>query len=866
MLRTTIPGRGWWALWAMVLSMAQWTLGLAAPVAVQLTPTKVSLRAGATRQFTIQLNGVNGPVTWSVNGVTGGNATLGTVSNVGLYTAPALDPKGPLVVRASVGSAVPGATATITWLNPEPVLTGVAPTSVNIGPVNVVLSGRGFVPGSQVFLNGQPANAIVESPNSIRYRGTLTTSGYYSLSVVNPSPGQASSASRRLTVMDPVAVTVKPLVETVRLGATRKFSAVVVNAVDKRVTWSVNGIPGGSSSVGTISSDGLYTAPWVMPSGGQVTVSATSVIDARATASGVIQLIHPVPAIRAVVPTYLTYGTQRVTITGVGFVDASTLRLGDVVFPTEFKSPTELVATITLEPNAAGYVGLRVKNPDPGAAQSELFVARCGLANPVVSYLAAARFLEQASWGPDPATVARVQQIGFDAWIHEQLTAPISQYRPTTDASDSLSKQQGQFFVNALRGADQLRQRVSFALGQIFVVSGLKTGQPRQMAPYQNMLQMNAFGTFRGLLRDVTLSPTMGVYLDMVNNDRAEPNSGLSPNENYAREVMQLFSIGTVLLKSDGTTVLDAQGQPIPTYDAGSINELARALTGWTFPGKALQVGHNKESYVGPMISVEANHDRESKTIPGGVVLPAGQSAEEDLGDVLDMLSTHPNAAPFISLRLIQHLVLSNPSSEYVGRVSEVFQLTQGDLGEVVRAILLDPEARRGDDVRASAVASDGHLREPILYVLGLMRTLKAQADEQSPVEELTAAMGQRLFYAPSVFNFYSPLYRIPGGLLAPEFQTLTSATALVRANGVDNLVTRRLGGDARFDLSPFTVLASSPRSLVDAVDHAFLFERTPPQVKAAIVDAVGAAKDSTTRVRNAIYLLTTSSLYQVAH
>lgn len=863
MLRVTLFGRAVWAVafWAAMLAQG---FGALAPVVI--SPTKTSVRAGATKQFSVQLNGVNGPVIWSVNGLTGGNTGVGTVSGVGLFTAPAADPRAPLTVGASVGGSVPGAKAVVTWLNPVPVLSSLSPTAVNVGTVTITLTGSGFVPGSQLLLNGQAVPSTLLTSTSIRYTGTFSTAGSYSFSVVNPNPGQATSSTRRLTVMNPVSIKVTPATETVRLGATRKYTASLVNAVDKRVVWSVNGIAGGSSAVGTIAADGLYTAPWVMPASGQVTITAASVADARAVASGIAQFINPVPAIQSVVPTYLTYGTQRVTVTGVGFVNGSMLRLGDVVFPTEFKSPTELVATVTLEPNAAGYVGLRVKNPDPGAMQSGLYVARCGVANPVVSYLAAARFLEQASWGPDPASVARVQQIGMDAWIQEQFVAPISQYRTTTDASDSLTKQQSQFFVNALRGTDSLRQRVSFALGQIFVVSGVKTGQPRQMVPYQNMLQQNAFSSFRTVLRDVTLSPTMGVFLDMVNNDRAVAGSGLSPNENYAREVMQLFTIGTLMLNPDGSPMLDGHGQPIPTYDQVSINELSRALTGWTFPGKALTSGHNQENYAGPMIPVEANHDAGAKTILGGVVLPAGQSALDDLEDVMDTLAGHPNVAPFISLRLIQHLVLSNPSPQYVARVSAVFQSTQGHLGSVVRAILLDPEARRGDDLRATAVASEGHLREPIVYLLGMMKTLKAQSDEQNPIEEVASAMGQKLFYAPSVFNYYSPLYKIPGGLAGPEFQLLTTATALVRANGVENLVTRRLGGNVRLDLSPFTVLASSPVHLVEAVDHAFLFERTPPQIKAAIVESLGATKDSTTRVRNAIYLLTTSSLYQVAH
>jgi hypothetical protein len=272
MLRATLIGRVVWAvaLWAAMLAQG---LGALAPVVI--TPTKTSVRAGATKQFSVQLNGVNGPVIWSVNGVTGGNTGVGTVSGVGLFTAPAADPRAPLTVGASVGGSIPGAKSVVTWLNPVPVLSSLSPTAVNVGTVTIVLTGSGFVPGSQLLLNGQPVPATLLTSTSIRYTGTFTTAGSYSFNVVNPNPGQATSSTRRLTVMNPVSIRVTPATETVRLGATRKYTASLVNAVDKRVVWSVNGIAGGSSTVGTVAADGLYTAPWVMPAAGQVTITAT---------------------------------------------------------------------------------------------------------------------------------------------------------------------------------------------------------------------------------------------------------------------------------------------------------------------------------------------------------------------------------------------------------------------------------------------------------------------------------------------------------------------------------------------------------------------------------------------------------------
>jgi uncharacterized protein (DUF1800 family) len=420
-----------------------------------------------------------------------------------------------------------------------------------------------------------------------------------------------------------------------------------------------------------------------------------------------------------------------------------------------------------------------------------------------------------------------------------------------------------------MSGPDQLRQRVAWALSQIFVVSGVKTGQPRQMVPYQNMLLQDAFGNFSKLLYDVTVSPTMGVFLDMVNNDKEDPKKGVVPNENYAREVMQLFTIGTAVLNPDGSVVRDAFGDPIPTYGQNDIVGLTRALTGWTFGGRVIatghDTGHNKENYEGPMVPVDANHDTGDKSFLGKFLAP-GLSAQQDLDASLDTLAAHPNTAPFISLRLIQRMVSSNPSPGYVQRVAGVFAATGGDLWAVTRAILLDPEARYSDDPSAPPNPTEGHLREPVLFVMSMLRNLSATVSNSNPIEGLAADMGQKPFYAPSVFNYFSPLYRLNTGLLAPEFQILNSTTALVRANVVQSLVVRRLDGDARLNFQPFTDLAHSPADLVNAVDNAFLYGRTPAALKDEIVKAISVTTNRSERVRNAIYLVATSSLYQVQH
>jgi len=623
------------------------------------------------------------------------------------------------------------------------------------------------------------------------------------------------------------------------------------------VTWLVNGVRGGDAKFGTIDKDGTFLAPAILPANNVVEIEAAS---GGASGKASVTLLNPTPVISSVSPKSLTCGEQTVVIDGSGFVSGSQVKMGSAVLLPKFVSNKQVSVIAKIGLVTGNTVALTVVNPDPGGEASLPAAIVVVPVSSKVSYLAAARFLEQASWGPSAESIAHLQDVGFEAWLSEQFAAPPTLYKASNSAADNLTDQQSEFFVHAIAGPDQLRQRVAFALGQILVVSGLKTGQGRQMVPYQNMLLNDAFGTYANLLREVTLSPTMGVYLDMVNDDKGDPALNTSPNENYAREMMQLFSIGTVGLNPDGS----ATGRA--TYDQTTITNMARALTGWTFPGKAITSGHNPANFDGPMLAVEANHDEGKKAIVNGVTVPAGRTAQQDLEDVLHALATHPNTAPFISLRLIQHLVTSDPSPAYLGRVSAVFSASGGDLKAVVRQILLDPEARRGDDLSATLDPKDGHWREPVLATIAMTRALGSSVRPDNHLERFPTNLGQRVFYPGSVFNDYSPDYRTSNGLLAPEFELLGSGTALMRANVVRNLVEKGLNGDAQFDLSPFIALAGSPSDMVDAVDRAFLYGRLPQNVKEQIVNAVSATHDYNLRARNAIYLVATSALYQVQH
>lgn len=479
----------------------------------------------------------------------------------------------------------------------------------------------------------------------------------------------------------------------------------------------------------------------------------------------------------------------------------------------------------------------------------------------------AKRFLEQATWGPTPALIAHVKTIGKEAFLDEQFAASPSTYPDPDPNSNSLTPVRNQFFHNAFHGQDQLRQRMAFALGQIFVVSANTVGADYQMIPYLRLLQQGAFGNYEDVMRAVTLSPTMGVFLDMVNNDKTVPGSGLNPNENYPREFLQLFSVGTRLLNLDGTEQLDVGGNPIPPYDQDVILNLSRVMTGWTYPTQpgSTPRWRNPSYFGGPMEPIQSHHDVGAKELMNGFILPAGQTAQEDLNQAIQHVFQHPNVGPFVATRLIRHFVSSNPSPEYVARVASVFNANangvRGDLPSVLKAVLLDPEA-------AAVPSSGGHLREPILFEVALLRALGATVNPDNPLYSRAREMGQDLFSPPSVFNYFSPLYNIPGTpLFGPEFQIHNFSSSIARGNFVYRVVTGGLGSGASVDLTPYEALAGNPAQLVTTIAQLLLHEPLSPLEQQIIVSAIThAGSTNTTRVRNAVYLIAVSSRYQVQH
>ncbi len=564
-------------------------------------------------------------------------------------------------------------------------------------------------------------------------------------------------------------------------------------------------------------------------------------------------------------------GGVRVAVDAPGAEPGAAIWLGGRPVATERLADGRLVGVGPAAAAPGGLAVIQVRNPS--GLGSSLQVVEVEVPGAVLSARAAGRFLEQATWGPTAESVVELRVMGFEKWLEAQFAAPMSDYpEPTTDPNQqSMTPVQRRFFYNCFNGADQLRQRVAFALHQIWVVSANKTGQAQMMIPYLRLLHQHAFGNYLTLMREMTLNPTMGRYLDMVNNVKPDPARGISANENYARELMQLFTIGTVKLNLDGTPMLNADGEPIPTYDQTAIEQLARVFTGWTYPPRPGQPSRatNPAYYFGRMVPWEPNHDTSAKTLLEGYRIPAGQSAEKDLEDALLHLFNHPNVGPFVARRLIGSLVTSNPSPAYVARVAAVFNSgpggVRGDLKAVIKAILLDPEARQGDV--EDTPPTFGHLREPVLYITSLLRGLNASVAEANNLAARAAAMGQNVFYPPTVFNYFNLMYQPPGlgGLFAPEFEILSPTNALARANFADMATFLRLGPSVTVDLVPFINLAMVHKWWVtEALNRIFYHGRMPETLRDQILMALDAIADPALQVQTAAYLATSAMLYQV--
>ena len=675
----------------------------------------------------------------------------------------------------------------------------------------------------------------------------------------------------------------------VRLGSTSQLSAAVANTSNTAVTWEVNGTPNGSAATGTISSGGLYAPPSSIPSSNTVTITAVSKANTAVSGSITESILNPIPVVASASATGLS-PNYTLAVTGTGFVMGAQVELQGSPLPTTFVSGTQLTATANIAlPADATTLPLVVVNPDPGSMGSNSF-------NAVFSHataMAAARLLDQSSFGPTLADIQNVQNIGLSAYLNQQFQTPTTTLAlfpatpPTACTKTLVPCLQSEWWQATLTAPDQLRQRVAFALAEMFVIS-TDTDNPRAVVAFQNTLANDAFTNFSTIMNDVTLSPGMGAYLNMLNSNKPGTVNGVVQiaNENYSRELMQLFTLGLNLLNPDGTPQLDSSGKPMPTYTQDQVQAFARAYTGWTYAnstgGTPSRFPNGAANFTMPLAAVESAHDTGAKNLLNGTTLPAGQTAEQDLAGALQNIFNHPNAGPFVCRQLIQHLVASNPSPAYVARVAAVFENNgsgvRGDMQAVITAILLDQEARAGD---TDPIVEGGHLREPVLWFADLLRGLGFTNKDTvagndivanasfSTLGNYTSALGQKPYASPSVFNFFPPEYVIPGTPTnAPEFGLENTASAILRLSLANSIVFNRISGFSG-DLSATSslgVLASNPGNLVDTLSTLFLHSQMSSDMRSAIINNITPLTDMGERVRVATYLVVTSAQYKIEH
>ncbi len=552
-----------------------------------------------------------------------------------------------------------------------------------------------------------------------------------------------------------------------------------------------------------------------------------------------------------------------------------------------------------------------------------------------------ARFMEQAAFGPNSALDFRLRQIGFRRWIDEQFykpypTIPYSNFaqkpfdavlgcggdygtNPEVDVCHRnhywIYDNQKWMALEALYGEDQLRRRVSWALHQIWVVSALTVYQNRWMQEYTEILDRNAFGNYRDLMREMTLSPAMGEYLDMVRSTRFDPN------ENYPRELLQLFSVGLYMLNPDGTYKLDGQGNRIPTYDQAKIGEFTKVFTGWSQCTNAqnpacANIVLGAPNFIDPMVLLYPDdHDQTAKSLfnypgaPNPVIAACTNCtnnanrrayAEDSLNRTLDNIFNHPNVGPFVAKLLVQHLVTSEPSPAYVGRVAAAFNNNgsgvRGDMKAVVKAVLLDLEARGSRKTDPAY----GKMREPLQYFTNIMRMFNVRAGTNSDSGSttppascqgrsdgvfgwLTGSLGQEIWAPPTVFSYFPPDYVVPGtDILGPEFALANTGSSFDKNNFILYLT---LGQGLWFepptgenpypytpcgtsiDISGLTALAASDptgNAVVEALNSKMMHGTMSEAMKTKLRAAINFDIEAEYKARQALFLTASSSQYQI--
>jgi uncharacterized protein (DUF1800 family) len=694
--------------------------------------------------------------------------------------------------------------------------------------------------------------------------GTIDSNGLFHAPASVPSPATVSvdyildgqPYTGTVTVIGAATTTAVPAIQSIVPNVLQRLSTSI----------QITGTGFVPSSIVTLNSTPIHTT-YVDPQHLEAVIALQNPINATlqisvwnpnsGNASGSATITAVFPSI-TVQPASLAVGNVSLTIQGSQFSSDDVVFMDGKPLTTVVNSPTQITARGFLKPWAVGSVAIEVASNSgitPVAAQ---FVP---ITPTAVTYDAAARFATQAAMGPRPDVVQHIQQVGFDQFITEQFQQPTVVYPANGNPRA--------FITGAITGNSLLRQRVALGL-QSFLVSQNENFPPSSIF-YETKLEADANANFRQLLSDVVSDPNITNYLNLLGNQAANSGSLVQPNQNFARELMQLFTLGPMMLNDDGTVQTDSSGNPIPTYTQSTVVDLTRALTGWVPP---IEVNPDDTAwgvdFSQPIAPNESTHDHNAKLLFGAVKLPAGQSIIQDRDMALDAIFHHPNLPPFISHLLIQRLVKSNPSPAYIQRMSAVFEDdgtgVRGNMDALIRAILLDPEARQGD---TQPSANDGFLQEPLLFQIFAMSALQSVGtDDQG--NYLARTLGEPWWTSPTVFGYYSPSYNIPGtSINSPEFMLWNNVFVVQRSEALWGIVTGTLPGFTQYSGSSwlFNNFTTVPE-MIDALNHLLYHGQMPQQQQDAITAYCSQLNpfDTALQLQSAIFLALNSDSYNVSH
>ncbi len=691
--------------------------------------------------------------------------------------------------------------------------------------------------------------------------GWISNTGFYTAPLNVPTPAIATIVYYMGPTMAQLQVTItnpRPKPDAINASSFTQIATPIAihgHGFLPNTVISVQGRPMQTTYLneGWISAIAVLSAP----KNGSVPVTVTNPNPGMSSATMTVPAVFPVVSV--ISPSKVTGGWVTFSLSGSGYTTNSVVMLDGRPMQTTFNSAASLTAHGYLPPWHTGTTATLTVVPESGSVSSTS--KSITLLKPATSYDAAARFATQAAFGPRPGLVEHIQQVGFQGFLNEQIKLPGVTYTPP-------GLPRYPYLQAVAAGNSLLRLRVAMAL-QTFIVNQGTFDEFPSYAPWEMKLEADALGNYRQLMNDMVSDARMAGFLNLAGNNMTSGTT--HPNQNFSREFMQLFTLGTSMLNDDGSLQRTANGEVIPTYDQNTILDLSRAFTGWNYgPVVNSQYVSYGIDFSQPLAPFDQYHDHGAKTLFGSVSLPAGQDITTDRTAALNAIFNHSNLPPFVAVRLIQQLVKSNPTPAYVGRISAVFvnngKGVRGDMTAIVSAILLDPEARAGDT--AQVAANDGFLQDPLLFEAFAMNALQQTQWDGEPVY-LPGKLGEDFWHPNSVFGFFPATYQIPGTTInSPQFDLLNNLTQLHRAQYLWGIISGQTSGflpQYQANSWLFTAFTNVP-DLITGLNHQLFHGQMPPATQSEILNYCSGISNQNDAFAAAIFLAMNSDSYNVVH